>query len=102
MVTINHEGKRPIWPEDPKFRLGRTVATSGAIAEVPMDAIYEAFARHERGDWGEMPPEDKKLNEEALEQGGRLVSKWNAQGTMFYLITEADRSLTTALLVEEY
>ena len=90
------------WPEKPHFSMGRTVATSGVVAEVSMNAICEALARHERADWGIMPPEDKKLNDEAVEGGGRLVSRWNAQGTEFYVITEADRSTTTVLLPEEY
>lgn len=91
------------WPEGPRFPLGRTLATRGVVTEVKMEAVYEAMARHERGDWGEVPPEDKALNDQAVEDGGRVLSMWRDEhGTKFYIITEADRSVTTALLPSEY
>jgi hypothetical protein len=91
------------WPEDPLFPLGKTVATRGVLAGVLPEAVYKALARHERGDWGEVPTGDKVLNDRALEAGGRLVSQWrDPQGTKFYIITEADRSITTVLLPDEY
>ena len=100
MVSIS-PGK--VWPENPLFPLGKTVATRGVLTEVAHEAMYEALARHERGDWGEVPTEDKELNNRALEAGGRLFSTWSdPQGTKFYIITEADRSITTVLLPEEY
>ena len=68
-----------------------------------MEAMYEALARHERADWGEVCTEDKAENNRALENGGRLMSVWtDPQGTKFWIITEADRSVTTVLLPEEY
>ena len=100
MVEISPGYAFPAYPE---FPLGRTVATRGVLTEVAHKAMYEALARHERGDWGEMPTEDKALNNRALDVGGRLVSKWSdPQGTKFHVITEADRSITTVLLPEEY
>lgn len=90
-------------PEEPLFSLGRTVATRGVVESVNEEDLYEAFARHERGDWGIMPQEDAAMNDHAVRNGGRLVSKWRDRGgTDFYLITEADRSSTTALLPSEY
>ena len=91
------------FPEEPRFPLGRTVATRGVLAEVTQEALYEALSRHERGDWGELCTEDKAANERALESGGRLLSVYHDEhGTKFYIITEADRSCTTALLPSEY
>ena len=91
------------FPEKPKFSLGRTVATRAVLTEVTHEAMYEALARHERGDWGEVCKEDGEANERALEDGGRLLSVYrDARGTKFYIITEADRSYTTVLLPEDY
>jgi len=102
MVSINQETRRGS-PEQPLFPLGKVVATQGVMAGVEMEEVFEALSRHEHGDWGLMPPKDKELNDQALKDGGRLVSKYcDSQGTEFYIITEADRALTTALLPSEY
>jgi hypothetical protein len=50
-----------------------------------------------------MDSEDKQTNDQALESGGRLFSVYRGtNGTKFYIITEADRRVTTALLPEDY
>jgi hypothetical protein len=46
---------------------------------------------------------DWRTNEEALAVGLRLFSVYHAaDGTKFWVITEADRSATTVLLPSEY
>lgn len=90
----------------PKFPLGQTVATPGVIAllKTAIDhlALADAFARHVTGDWGDMPPEDCKANDESLIDGSRLMSAYTVGGEKIWIITEADRSVTTALLPDEY
>ena len=45
----------------------------------------------------------REANEQALQSGGRLLSAYKASnGRRFLIITEADRSVTTFLLPEEY
>ena len=62
-----------------------------------------AFGRHLSGDWGEVCREDWIANELSLKEGTRLFSVYNAaNGTRFWVITEADRSATTVLLPDEY
>jgi hypothetical protein len=86
-----------------RFPLGRIVATPGALEAVDGQTILRALQRHARGDWGDMDAEDKALNDLALKNGGRLVSRYPAKsGEPFWIITEADRSATTVLLPEEY
>ena len=86
-----------------KFNLGQIVATQGVARSLSPDEIFVALARHESGDWGELDDEDKRANERALLEEGRLVSKYlSVNGTPFYIITEWDRSLTTVLLPQEY
>ena len=87
----------------PKFRLGRTVATQSVVGAIPSDEVRIALGRHLSGDWGDLDEEDKQTNEDALTNGSRLFSVYHSsEGTKFYIITEADRSATTALLPEDY
>lgn len=85
------------------FPLGRTLATPGALASITNDELLSALARHSRGDWGEVDPDDWHANDRALQQGSRLLSSYTtAAGVKFWIITEADRSATTTLLPDEY
>jgi hypothetical protein len=86
---------------EPRFPLGKTVATPGALA-LGID-LNPYMRRHHCGDWGDLCDEDKQANEEALEQGFRIVSHYKlAGGKRIYIITEADRSSSCILLPEEY
>ncbi len=90
-------------PRAPKFPLGQLVATPGAIDAIPPSEMLRALRRHAVGDWGELGAEDRASNDRALADGTRLFSAYRAEsGTKFWIITEADRSLTTVLLPDEY
>ena len=84
--------------------LGRVVATPGAlkllteIGENPFDYLV----RHATGDWGELCAFDRRQNERALREGRRIFSSYDAAVGKVWIITEADRSVTTILLPEEY
>ena len=85
----------------PRFPLGKTFATPGALA-LGID-LNPYMRRHHCGDWGDLDECDKKANEEALEQGFRILSHFKlGGGRRIYIITEADRSSTCILLPEEY
>ncbi|NWB99479.1 hypothetical protein HX882_26660 [Pseudomonas gingeri] len=61
--------------------------------------------RHLAGDWGELDEDDKQSNEEALHNGTRLLSAYDidaGDNRRLYIITEADRRVTTLLLPYEY
>lgn len=106
------EGSRPHPPEEagrPErrgFPLGQTVATPGALAALSeaQESPLPYLARHARGDWGEVGPEDWRANNAALVSGDRLLSAYTLAMTKerLWIITEADRSYTTLLLPEEY
>jgi hypothetical protein len=91
--------------EKAKFTLGRIVATPGAI-EALSNAEEEAttyLRRHAAGDWGDLCREDIEENELSLEQGFRLLSAYRLTDLeKIWIITEADRSVTTILLPSEY
>lgn len=87
----------------PRFALGQTVITPGALEALSSTAIKTALERHSQGDWGEVCDEDRQLNDRALEAGSRLLSVYrNGHDIKFWIITEADRSATTILLPSEY
>ena len=88
---------------DFKFPLGRVVATPAALLVVPMPEFIAAMQRHRCGDWGDVDEHDRLENELALKKWLRLLSVYHTQaGVKFYIITEADRSVTTLLLPEDY
>lgn len=86
-----------------KFRLGQIVATPNALEHLSSGDIFTAIRRHQAGDWGEVCEEDRQENELSLKQGFRLLSAYHTStGAKFWVITEADRSVTTVLLPEDY
>ena len=86
-----------------RFRLGQTVITQGALAALTTQDVVTAIQRHSICDWGDVCPEDRAANDAALKDGTRLFSVYkSSDGIRFWVITEADRSVTTFLLPEEY
>ena len=109
----------------PRFALGRVVATPGALALIHATNSnpFVLLAKHVTGDWGEIDPEDVVTNEDALKHGLRVLSVYrlplqavvengaapaqpsqeaDEHDNRIWVITEADRSVTTLLLPEEY
>jgi hypothetical protein len=41
-------------------------------------------------------------NDQAVKNGGRVLSSYDLRGDKLWIITEADRSVTTLLTPEEY
>ena len=90
-----------------KFSLGRIVWTRGVNDRVAVDTsfslfIWESLKRHTTCDWGELSAEDKKENDFSLDKQLRLLSSYQHGGIKIWIITEADRSVTTILFPEEY
>ena len=88
-----------------KFEPGRIGATPGALEafRASGDDPFPFLQRHLAGDWGDLSEEDRRENELSLHEGFRLLSAYTtSNGTQFWIITEADRGVTTFLLPEEY
>jgi hypothetical protein len=90
----------------PKFTLGRVVATRGVLElmnEQGLEPLHY-LSRHVNGDWGDLGVLDRALNEDAVANGCRIFSAYNLAGMpdRLWVITEADRSVTTLLLPREY
>jgi hypothetical protein len=66
------------------------------------------WGRHARADWGDVCDEDKRLNDQALVDGSRLLSAYRTlKGERIWIITEAaddrgHRLCSTCLLPSEY
>ena len=87
----------------PKFDGGRYVMTAEAFRVLDPADVKSALDRHHQGDWGNLGPEDIEANDDALATGGRLFSAYqDSKQRKFWIITEADRSVTTVLLPEDY
>jgi hypothetical protein len=95
----------------PRFELGQIVSTPGALDACTREHMTRCLARHLIGDWGCVCPEDAETNNEALSCGFRILSAYPidpakpSEGfgeNTLWIITEADRSVTTFLLPEEY
>lgn len=90
------------------FGLGRLLITPGAKARLEAMGLppFVFLDRHRRNDWGDLDQEDKELNDLAARTGdGRIFSSYylDREGkSKLWIITEADRSATTALLPSEY
>jgi hypothetical protein len=92
-ITVDCDGKH-------RF-LTRIVMTRG-VEEFPEDFVKSCLNRHSNQDWGDLCSEDKKANDNAVKHGGRVLSSYELRGDKLWIITEADRSVTTILTPDEY
>lgn len=89
----------------PLFPLGQIVATPGALETLASLSIEAStlLDRHVTGDWGDMVEEDKQENDFSVDKYLRIFSAYIiAEDVKVWVITEADRSVTTILLPSEY
>jgi hypothetical protein len=88
-----------------KFHPGILVATPAVLKKIKRsDYITAALVEHLQGHWGIVDPEDWDANDRALKEGGRLLSVYPCPDSeeSFWILTEADRSVTTILLPSDY
>jgi hypothetical protein len=92
---------RPTGP--PRFPLGQVVITPSALEAVSLEDVSHLLARHQTGDWGDCDLDDAAANDWALTNDARLLSVYHtATNIRFWILTEADRSVTTVLLPDDY
>ncbi len=105
MTTSNFTSRAPL------FELGAILTTPGASEALELDQLRLYLDRHQAGDWGHVCKDDKELNDQAVKDGGRILSAYAIDPALpckgfgqncVWIITEADRSVTTFLLPEEY
>ena len=89
----------------PRFPLGKLVATPGALRLLEQHKAepFDFILRHVGGDFGVLDADDLAANEAALKGGFRILSSYPIEGSeRLWIITEADRSVTTLLLPRDY
>ncbi|NVZ09757.1 hypothetical protein HW932_10840 [Allochromatium humboldtianum] len=102
-MNVSHASAAPLL--QPLFSLGRLCTTPGALATLASLSLspWSFLARHQRGDWGDLDADDRRANTLAVIQGSRVFSAYDlGHHQSLWIITEADRSVTTLLLPEEY
>ncbi|MFW6184986.1 MAG: hypothetical protein ACOC8X_14400 [Chloroflexota bacterium] len=87
------------------FELGHVVMTEGA-ASLNVD-FSPWLAMHAGGKWGELDAFDQRQNDIAVKEGTRILSAYdvpigNGETERIWIITEADRSVTSVILPREY
>lgn len=93
-------------PGRPGLELGRVVITRAALdmaVERGID-VRALLDRHRTGDWGDLDKHDTRANRAAVEDGERVLSSYGAEDDpgRLWIITEADRSVTTVLRPHDY
>lgn len=93
----------------PLFELGKTYATPAALNHLAANGSSPGhlLSMHVKGNWGDLCREDALANEAALENHGRILSRYVVGSESLYVITEAAddtaaRVTTTILLAHEY
>lgn len=93
------------------FPLGRVGATPGALERIEdaygdedsRDMVLGLLTRHQSGDWGTVDREDAAANTAAaVRDGERILSSYDLSTGQVWIITEADRSVTTLMLPGDY
>ena len=93
------------------FQLGQLVATPGALDATSNEYRLQCLFRHVSGDFGCVCHDDAEINRGGIMNGDRILSAYPidpakpSQGfgeNTLWIITEADRSVTTFLLPSEY
>lgn len=105
---------QPSNPPPPLLEIGQLVGTRGFVSlfncEIYAQTVVNSVMdRYLMGDWGVLDAEDRAHNDSALDPAmpGRIFAKYDVrlqtgQSEPIYVVTEADRSVTTLLLPSEY
>jgi hypothetical protein len=85
-----------------RFKAGRPNVTLAAAAALELAQVPDLMllVRHLRGDWGDVSERDAHQNEIAILLDMRILSRYVLPtGSVIWIVTEADRSVTTFLLM---
>ncbi len=104
MIELTEHGSKT-----KKFKLGSICLSRGVFDECNniagfYDFVTDSIEKHSLGNWGDLSEIDKRENEFSLDKHLRILSAYHSHnsGKKIWVITEADRSMTTVLFPEEY
>lgn len=86
----------------PRFRHGRLIMSSRVSDLVQQRRLHvqSYLQRHLNGDWGEVSAGTRQANEAALRTKEALFSAYAIDSELkLWIITEADRTVTTLLII---
>ncbi len=93
--SLDNPRKRP-------FTLGKVRVTQAVSEVLSSDKIHELIKRQLSYDWGNTCQSDWLLNDNAVKHQERVVSLHTVDEENLFIITEADRSVTTIMFTYEY
>lgn len=103
-VRRKQTGKRKF-----KFEIGRLATSEKVLDKMEKgrnfaDFYWSSFGRHCLCDWGNVSPEEKKTNDQAVKSSGQLFSSYShpVEPWIICILTEADRSETMIGLLEDF
>lgn len=97
--------ERYVQKKVPLFSCGTVVVTPAVMAHFSENNIEiedYLIRRHLQSDWGNVEKEDATANDEAVKNGLRILSSYLVATRRIWVLTEANRSVTTFLFPEEY
>jgi hypothetical protein len=105
LETTAMSPRTPPIPFEPLFRFGALALSAGVDSLTRSEQLDPLIylRRHLSGDWGDLDEKDLQSNDVAMIYGNRLLSSYRiTPDQTIWIITEADRSLTTVLFPDEY
>jgi hypothetical protein len=90
-----------------KLKLGDVQITRELHQDGLTDKLMPCFAKHESGDWGDLPAEDKAIQDIQFAQhpepdhGTMFISVWFIDGQKVWIVTHYGYA-TTALYPSQY
>lgn len=81
--------------------INNEVAESAEFAKEVVNIIHQYCNR----EWGDLCRQDKKMNEDAIKHGGRIVAAYQTSEGKVYIITDDTKAtewITTVLFASEY
>ena len=97
-MTTKHETATPTRPE--YLIQGELQITERADETLDRADVWQALRRHTRGDWGDYAELCDLANADAAVQGWISIYH-DRHGTVFLIVTTADRATTTVMLPSE-
>jgi hypothetical protein len=100
-VDLLHASKLALFPMG-TLTFSIDIAHDVGLGNLPVADVLHVVSRHLHGDYGDVDPEDRRMNHDAVAMGGRVFSVYGLKTGRVWIITEADRSATTVLYPSEY
>ena len=103
-MTVYMDGSSFTILRHSRLPLGIIVLMPEAELSLGHRTVGEGLYNHAMGYWGQVEDDLERANDEALREGGPVMSLWRrlSPEAPFRIITEADRRTTYVMLESEY